>query len=65
MGNTEPAENDDLDDYFASDSLERSSTVKAVTKSHQTAISTNGRTAELALRSRESGQPHLTYRPGG
>ena len=50
MGNTEPAENDDLDDYFASDSLERSPTVKSVTKSHthKTAFSTNGRTAELA-----------------
>lgn len=45
MGNTEPAENDDLDDYFASDSIER----KAVTKpSHHTIISTNDRMAEMA-----------------
>ena len=47
MGNTEPAEHDDLDDYFASDSSEPSK-VTAVTKpSHQT-ISTDDRTAGMA-----------------
>lgn len=48
MGNTEPSENDDLDDYFASDSLERSSTAKVVTKQTLHTMSTNDRTAELA-----------------
>ena len=47
MGDTEPAEHDDLDDYFASDSSLEPSKVKAVTKSHHT-ISNDDRTAEMA-----------------
>ena len=71
MGNTEPSEHDDLDDFFASDSLERSSTVKAVTKSHKTktAVSTNDRTAELAKlptkRPRRSNSPSQGVRSVG
>ena len=48
MGNTEPAEHDDLDDYFASDSSLEPSKVKAVTKQSHHTISTDDRTAEMA-----------------